>query len=130
MAQTLKPTEFAAAVNDILAEFKGVVDADLEFATNKVAREAAKNVASNIDSAGIKGKVYRKSIKSRTMSEGISGKYSSVVYANPPHYRLTHLLEYGHATRNGGRTRAFPHWADAEAQAIRDFEALLRKELE
>lgn len=130
MAQPLKPTEFASAVNAILAEYKDVVDADLEYATNKVAEQAAKNVISNINSAGIKGKKYRKSIKTRSLSEGIRGKYSRLVYANPPHYRLTHLLEYGHATRNGGRTRAFPHWADAEQKAIRDFEALLRKELE
>lgn len=35
---------------------------------------------------------------------------------------LTHLVEKGHAKRNGGRTKAFNHIQNAEETAIKDFE--------
>lgn len=37
-------------------------------------------------------------------------KYSAVWYVEDPNYRLTHLLEYGHLTRNGtSRTKPIVH---------------------
>lgn len=48
-------------------------------------------------------------------------RYNMIVYSKKPNYRLTHLLEYGHALRRGGRqigqVKAFPHIKDAEIHA-------------
>lgn len=52
---------------------------------------------------GRRGGHYRNSIKSRKESES-DRAVSYIWYVDGSDYRLSHLLERGHATRNGGRT--------------------------
>lgn len=50
----------------------------------------------------------------------------SVIVYNEEHYRLTHLLENGHALKRGGRTigsvKAYPHIYPVEQKVVQDFE--------
>lgn len=51
----------------------------------------------------------------------------SVRIYNQKKYRLTHLLEKGHAKRGGGRVNGIAHIAPVEKKAIADFEERLGK---
>lgn len=51
------------------------------------------------------------------------------VVHNKKHYRLTHLLEKGHAKVNGGRVAAKVHIAPVEGKMVEKFEDELRREL-
>lgn len=44
-------------------------------------------------------------------------------------YRLTHLLEHGHATRDGGRTKAHPHWKPTQEAIKKKYVAEVKKRL-
>lgn len=61
----------------------------------------------------------------------IRGKWrmSRVVYSKGEEYRLTHLLEFGHAKVNGGRVSARPHIRQAEENAATRLYAKLVQKL-
>ena len=63
---------------------------------------------------------YAKSWRTKTTKES-SSALEITVYS-PTRYMLAHLLEHGHAMRNGGRVAAQVHIAPAEQDGIEELE--------
>ena len=101
MAQTIQPAELASTINQLLDEYQEDVDEAVTKSITEVAKDAAKTLKS-AGSFGGTGKFKKswsvKIEKKRLYTEG-------TVYNKKP--GLTHLLEFGHAKQNGGRTKAF-----------------------
>ena len=70
---------------------------------------------------------YAKDWTSKKSYEDRRGKRKTVY--NKERYRLTHLLEYGHAKRNGGRVPANPHIKKIEEKAKQELEEMIKRAL-
>lgn len=95
----------------------------------KSVKDVATSVRKDISEHAPKNRgKYAKSWRTKKTAE-TKTSVSYVVHANKDGYRLAHLLEHGHAKRNGGRTRAFPHIKPAEERGAREIEAITRNRL-
>ena len=126
MGTNIPISELANEVMKGLKEYADLATEDLK----KDVEKAGKKVKEQIESTAPKdtGK-YAKSWavrKTRETSDSIE-----LVVHSKTRYQLTHLLEFGHAKRNGGRVAARPHLAAAEQAGIeqltRDIERDLQK---
>lgn len=121
----ISPDGLAEAINDVLRDYKGLVDEDVQKVTQRLGKQTAARVESEGKSAGFGGTgEYVSNWRSKYKAK--QGGAEATVY-NQTTYRLTHLLEFGHAKVNGGRTRAFPHISKAEQWAIDAYERALKE---
>ncbi len=124
--QTVRIDQLADAVMKGLEEYAKLATDDLKKDVQKAGKKAKEQIEST---APKKTGKYSKSWavkKTKETSDSIQ-----VMVHSKNRYQLTHLLEFGHAKRGGGRTKAFPHIAPAEQagmeQLMRDIENDLKK---
>ena len=115
--------EFAAAVIKGRTEYRDLVADDVKAAVDKSTKEIKKQIEATAPRRP-KGGKYAKSWSVKKLEESSTGA-TSVVYSRQP--GLPHLLENGHALRQGGRAGAHVHIAPAEEAGIRMFEKEIEK---
>lgn len=104
--------------------------ADMTVSTMKeLVYDAAKECKDQIQTtAPVRTGAYAKSWTVKKGNSFLSTTVSATVQSRN-HYQLTHLLEFGHAKRNGGRVAARPHIAAARDQAEQNLERKLKEAL-
>ena len=124
--QIVSIEQMADVIMEGLQEYADLATDDMK----KAVKKAGNTVKTQISATAPKrtGK-YAKSWKAKNTRE-TSTELQVTVYS-PTRYMLAHLLENGHAKRGGGRVKAIPHIAPAEAvgeeQLIKDIESALGK---
>ena len=114
----------ADAVMEGLHEYAALVTDDMK----KAVREAGKTVKQEISATAPRDTgAYAKSWAIKSVKE--TSDSLEVVVHSRKRYRLTHLLEHGHAKRGGGRVAGRPHIAPAEQKGIEQLEREIERSL-
>ncbi|MCD8353565.1 MAG: HK97 gp10 family phage protein [Clostridiales bacterium] len=116
--------EMADAINEGLQEYADLAAEDMKSAVRKSATTVRKSIQAG---APVRTGAYRKSWTVTKTGEDSQSLHLTVHSKN--RYQLVHLLEKGHANRGGGRTKAYPHIAPAEAEGIELLQRLIEAAL-
>lgn len=102
--------DMAAEIMCGLTEYADLADTAMKAAVKKTATSVKKEISAN---APVKSGRYKKSWVTKKTKENSHSLEMTVHSKN--RYQIAHLLEHGHAKRNGGRVSGKPHIAPAEA---------------
>ena len=118
--------QLAAEIAKGLADYSQDVVEKVNVSSEKVGKAAVKQLKQT--SPKKTGK-YAKSWTMKTEPD-VGQPHKRIVHVKAPHYRLAHLLEYGHAKVGGGRVEGRPHIRPAEEMVIQEFMAEVEEAIE
>ena len=123
MGETIKTGQLADAISAIFAEYKDAVNIITEESVRDVMNEARADVRDRSPQREKGGKSYKRHWRTSFLHQG--NLFRGIVYNDKA--GLTHLLEFGHAVWNGGRTEANEHIAPAQATANEAIEKRIKE---
>lgn len=102
-------------LNQILDEYVENVGETMEIECKRIGYETANDLKANSPRSSKAHRHYADGWRAKK-----SGKYGYIVH-NATDWRLTHLLNNGHAKTNGGRVAGDNHIGKAEQRAVKKF---------
>lgn len=112
--------DIAKQLNDILNEYRDDLNEGMEEVFEDIGTVTLQKIRQTSQMGGIttptfNDRRYSKGWAKTVEKHKLSGNFKATVY-NKKYYRLTHLLEFEHSTRFGGRTKAHPHIAPVQEE--------------
>ena len=116
--------DMASEVMKGLNEYAELADVSMKKAVRKTATAVKNEISAN---APKKSGRYKKSWTAKKTKE--NSHTLEMTGHSKDRYQIAHLLEHGHAKRNGGRVAAIPHIAPAEEHGEEMLESLIEEAL-
>lgn len=126
MANAIKVEGLTAAIQEQLTIYAKQVTEDVNAAGQTSARKLQR--LTKATAPKLTGD-YRKRISIAEQVNPATGMKTYVWHVKAPDYRLTHLLVHGHATPNGGRTKADPFLHKALETVLPEYEEAVEEAL-
>ena len=128
MSITIRADELNSAIKGQLENYNSLIIKGIKSEVKKAMKDFVQNTSESAP-VGKRHKHYKDQITSR-VSENTNTSFIMEWYVKDPDYRLSHLLEKGHRTKNGGFVPGFGFIASnlsvIEAQYTRGIEGVIR----
>lgn len=124
MSKTIKADQLTKELTKALESYSDDISEVVEEVSNNVGKEAIEEIK---QLSPKKRGNYSKGWSLKKDQLGKS-KYCIKIH-NKTNYQLTHLLEFGHVTKNGKRTKAIPHIRPVEEKYSKKYEQELKRKI-
>lgn len=124
MVSTVNINDMADAIMQGLNEYAELATEDMKEAVKHARTTVRKDIKANAPADTGK---YAKSWTAKKVRE--TSQTLTMVVHSRNRYQLAHLLEYGHAKRNGGRVEGKVHISSAEQHGIRQLQEEMERVL-
>lgn len=121
----IQPDELSEAIAEELTQYSEEVMRGIKEQTAKKMKDLV-NLTKQTAPVGHRSKHYKDNITSKKLVD-TPLTVSYLWYVKGDDYRLSHLLNNGHATKNGGRVQGTGFITNAEKQIIQEYEASIEE---